>query len=169
VLIYEQPEPADTLSQGDIVDGCSILFWEYPAADTPAQPESASTSVRVVVLTQACDLAQAKATRVLVAVVHQVQRLVERGVLQSKVIRDQIRTHRVYGWYFLPAGDAVEESIVDMRDLHTIPRAMLDKLIKDGKRVTRIRTPFREHLAQHFSTTYARIGLPEPYPSQAGP
>jgi hypothetical protein len=166
VLIYEQPEPADALTQGDLLDDCPILFWECPLATAPAQPESASTSVRVVVLTQACDLAQTKATRVLVAVVHQVQRLVERGVLQSKVIRDQIRTHCVYGWYFLPAGAAVEESIVDLRDLHTVPRALLDNLIKEGKRVARIRTPFREHLAQHFSTTYARIGLPEPYPSQ---
>jgi hypothetical protein len=24
-------------------------------------------------------------------------------------------------------------------------------------------TPYREHLAQHFSVTYSRIGLPEPY------
>jgi hypothetical protein len=104
--------------------------------------------------------------RVLVAVVHRVQHLVERGVLQSKMIRDQIRTHKVYGWYFLPAGTSVDESIVDLRDLHTLPRALLDNLIAEGKRVARIRTPFREHLAQHFSITYARIGLPEPYPSQ---
>jgi len=163
-MIYETPEPMEALSQGDILDDCPILFWEYPA--TGAAPESGSTNVRVVVLTQACDLAQAKATRVLVAVVHRVHHLVERGVLQPKMIRDQIRTHRVYDWYFLPAGTAVEESIVDLRDLHTIPRALLDSLIHEGKRAGRIRTPFREHLAQHFSTTYARIGLPEPYPSQ---
>ena len=165
-MIYEEPDPADALTQGDIVDSCPILFWENPPAGSQAQPESGSTRVRVVVLTQACDLAQAKATRVLVAVVHQVQRLVDRGVLQSKVIRDQVRTHRVYGWYFLPAGAAMEESIVDLPDLHTVPRAMLDNLIGDGKRLARIRTPYREHLAQHFSTTYARIGLPEAYPSQ---
>jgi hypothetical protein len=120
-------------------------------------------NVRVVVLTQACDLAQTKATRVLVGVVHGVKRLVERGILQTKVIRDQVRTHRVYGWYFLPAGSSVEESVADLRDLHTIPRSMLDRLILQGKRVARIRTPFREHLAQHFSITYSRIGLPEPY------
>jgi hypothetical protein len=101
-----------------------------------------------------------------VAVVHSVQRLVDRGILQPKVIRDQIRAHRVYGWYFLPAGAAVEELVIDLRDLHIIPRGLLDRLIRDGKRVARIRTPYREHLAQHFSTTYARIGLPEPYPTQ---
>jgi hypothetical protein len=163
-MIYDTPGPSDALSQGDILDDCPIVFWECPAVGTA--PESGSSCVRVLVLTQACDLAQAKASRVLVAVVHRVQRLVERGVLQSKMIRDQIRTHRVYGWYFLPAGTGVEESIVDLRDLHTIPRPLLDHLVQQGKRVARIRTPYREHVAQHFSTTYARIGLPEPYPSE---
>jgi hypothetical protein len=47
-----------------------------------------------------------------------------------------------------------------------MPRAMLDNLIKEGKRAARIRTPYREHLAQHLSITYARIGLPEPYPTE---
>ncbi len=163
-MIYEVPEASDALDQGDILDDCPILFWECPPAGTPL--ESGGTSVRVVVLTQACDLAQTKATRVLVAVVHRVQHLVEQGILQSKTIRDQIRTHRVYGWYFLPAGTGVDESIVDLRDLHTMPRALLDQLIRQGKRAARIQTPYREHLAQHFSITYARIGLPEPYPSQ---
>jgi len=36
---------------------------------------------------------------------------------------------------------------------------LLENLIKEGKRVARIRIPFREHLAQHFSTTYARLGF----------
>ncbi len=163
-MIYETPGPTDALSQGDILDDCPILVWEQSAAD--AGPEPASTHVRALVLTQACDLAQAKATRVLIAVVHRVSFLVGRGILQANMIRDQIRTHRVYGWYFLPAGKELEESIVDLRDLHTIPRALLESFVQQGKRVARIGTPYREHLAQHFSSTYARIGLPQPYPTE---
>ena len=60
-MIYDIPAASEELSQGDIIDGCPILFWEYPAAG--AAPESGSSSVRVAILTQACDLAQAKATR----------------------------------------------------------------------------------------------------------
>jgi hypothetical protein len=39
----------------------------------------------------------------------------------------------------------------------------LEGLRDRGKHVCRLITPYREHLAQHFSVTYSRIGLPEPY------
>jgi hypothetical protein len=160
-MIYEELDAAAPLSQGDIVDSCPLLFWEI-SANQP-EPQSATRPVRVVVMTQACDLAQSKAQRVVVATVHDAKQLVDRGILKANVIREQIRTHRVYGWYFLPSGPAIQESIVDFRDLHTVPRILLERLVQQGKRLTRISTPFREHLAQHFSTTYARVALPEPY------
>ncbi len=165
-MIYADVEPGSPLSQGDIVDGCPLLFWEQSAQGDELEPMT--RPVRVAVLTQACDLAQTKANRVLVAAVHEAKELVERNVLKEGVIRDHVRTHRVYGWYFLPRGGAMQESIVDLRDLHTIPRLILDRLIREGRRVARIATPYREHLAQHSSTTYSRIGLPEPYETEGG-
>jgi hypothetical protein len=164
-MIYEAPPEQDALMQGDILKGCPLLVWEL----TPTAPRGATgITIRstVVVLTQACDLAGRKAEFILVAPVHSARQMTERGILTAKFIRDQVRLHRVYGWYFLPAGGALDESIVDLRNLHSMPRFMLDQLVQDGKRVCRISTPYREHLSQHFSTTYSRIGLPEPYPSQ---
>jgi hypothetical protein len=63
-------------------------------------------------------------------------------------------------------GPTFPESIVDLRDLHTISKRLLERLIADGKRVCRVATPYREHLAQHFGVTYMRIGLPEPYETE---
>lgn len=163
-MIYRRPAPDDALTQGDILDDCPLVSWQTPAQD---QLAPVTTFARVVVLTQACDLAESKAGRVLVAIVHDAQHLVDRGILKAALIRDQIRRHRVYGWYFLPAGEALPESLVDLRHLHTVPRGALDRLISEGKRICRITTPYREHLAQHFANTYARIGLPEPY--ETGP
>jgi hypothetical protein len=54
-----------------------------------------------------------------------------------------------------------------LRDIHTIPSAMLQELARGGKRVCAIDSPYREHLAQHFSVTYSRIGLPEPYDTES--
>jgi len=166
-MIYRQPLPHEALTQGDILDDCPLLYWDESIFAVEAQLRSMTTRARIVVLTQACDLAQAKATRVLVAIVHSTQHLVRRGILKGQLIRDQVRCHRVYGWYFLPSGDPMEESIVDLHHLHTLPRAVLERLIGEGKRVTSISTPYREHLGQHFAATYARIGLPLPYETQA--
>lgn len=122
-----------------------------------------------MILTQACDLAQDKTTRVVVAPVYAAAELVVKNILKAGVIRDQVRRGHVFGWYFLPAAPApinLAESIVDLRELHTIERRTLAYLISIGKRVCRIQTPWREHLAQHFGTTYTRIALPEPYATQ---
>jgi hypothetical protein len=166
--MYEQPLEAD-LSQGDILDDCPILVWKpAPPLDFDVPPEI--RIIRVVVLTQACDLAQDKTTRAVVAPVHDAAELVARNILKAVAIRDQVRRGQVFGWYFLPAAPApvtLAESIVDLRELHTIERRTLEYLVGAGKRICRIRTPWREHLAQHFGTTYMRIALPEPYATQS--
>ena len=60
-MIYEEPEADAPLSQGDIIDACPLLFWEI--SETDPRPQSVTRPVRVVVMTQACDLAQSKAQR----------------------------------------------------------------------------------------------------------
>jgi hypothetical protein len=166
--VYDQPTAAD-LCQGDILDDCPILVWKLapPPLDLGVPPEI--RIIRVVVLTQACDLAQDKTTRVVIAPVHEAAELAAKHILKAGAIRDQVRRGQVFGWYFLPAAPApikLAESIVDLRELHTIERQTLEYLIGAGKRVCSIRTPWREHLAQHFGTTYTRIALPEPYATQ---
>jgi hypothetical protein len=154
------------LSQGDIFDDCPLVFWEDQTRQVEESDEPVSKRARVIILTQACDLANDKTTRVVVAAIHAAERLVKAGLLKGNVIRDQVRRHQVYGWYFLPADPArpgFPESLVDLRDLHTVPRSMLEELQGQGKHVGRLVTPYREHLAQHFSVTYSRIALPEPY------
>lgn len=163
--MYEQPAKSD-LSQGDILEDCPILVWKLapPPLDLNVPPEV--RIIRVVILTQACDLAQTKTTRVVVAPVHAAAALVAQDILKASAVRDQVRRGLVFGWYFLPAAPApidLDESIVDLRELHTIERSTLEYLVSAGKRVCRIQTPWREHLAQHFGTTYTRIALPEPY------
>ena len=114
-------------------------------------------------------MAQAKTTLVLVARIYLAQHLVDQGLLKANLIRDQIRRHQVFGWYFLPAVSspvALSESIVDLRDIHSVPRAVLEELIARGKRPASLLSPYREHLAQHFAVTYMRVALPEPFGTQ---
>jgi hypothetical protein len=163
-MIYRRPAQDEPLSQGDIIDHCPLfgLTGEQPI-DLAAEPTR--WLARIIVVTQACDLAQANTARVVVAIAHAAQDLVDRGILKGATIRDRVRRHQVFGWYFLPEfQDAgLPEYIADLRNLHSTPKAVLEELIARGRRICRLETPYREHLGQHFANTYARIGLPEPY------
>jgi hypothetical protein len=93
---------------------------------------------------------------------------VNSGQIKAEAVRGQVRPGKVFGLYFLPEAPPpipLPESIIDLRDLHTIPRRLLDQLVAAGKRVCRLAVPYREHLAQQFALTYMRIALPEPYPT----
>ena len=158
--MIELVPPTEPLSQGDIFDEVTIL-----------RPQTDGTILRyqsrIIVLTQSCDLAQSKAKRVVTSVIHDAADFVALGEVKSSAVRDQIRRGLMFGLYFLPEAPNcnLPEMIVDLRDLHTIPRDVLESLAASGKRPARLITPFREHLAQHFAVTYMRIALPDPYPT----
>jgi hypothetical protein len=59
--MYERLAPHAPLTQGEIIDGCPILGWERTAGANSWQP--GESVEQVIVLTQACDLANAKASR----------------------------------------------------------------------------------------------------------
>ena len=63
-------------------------------------------------------------------------------MLLAKTIRDQIRRHQVFGWYFLPAEGPMQESLVDLRDIHTVPMDLLEERIRNGQRVASLATPY---------------------------
>lgn len=165
--MYSIPPLDSQITQGDLVDQCPLLSLTGQSTSSIKTWDVTQTNQRIVVLSQACDLANSKTTKVQVAVVHEAQWLVQSGVLKATTIREQVRSHRVFGLYFLPEFEGISrESIVDLRDIHTISRALLDQLVVNGQRFARINTPFREHLAQHFAVTFSRIALPEPYETQ---
>jgi hypothetical protein len=164
-MIYSRPGPDDPVDQGDIIEGCPILQIASFDLKASASPKVNCSIHQVVVLTQTCDLASGKTQRVTVAIVHNAQFLVMQKIVKAADVRGPIRAGRVYAWYFLPhcADLGLEESIVDLRQLFTIPLDVLQTLCAADGRKARIQALYREHLAKHFADTYSRIGLPEPY------
>src|SRR5215203_6155302 len=115
--------------QADIIDGMSLFSLpdDVPATDD-LEDESIHWIARVIVMTQSCDLVQGKGRRIVVAPVHVAREFVEKGLIRESVVRDQIRRHLMFGWYFLPANTTpveIPESLIDLRDLHTVPFALL--------------------------------------------
>ena len=164
-MIYRLPAADEPLDQGDIIRGCPLVVVE---GYDPAQPERLPVKgapTRVIILTQACDLANQKANSVVVAAVLDAQALVTQGLLKTADIKGPIRAGRVFGWYFLPksAELGLPEMIVDLRQLHTVRAKLLLDLCERGQRQARVEPLYREHLAKHMADTYSRIGLPQPY------
>jgi hypothetical protein len=131
----------------------------------PTSPKVTHSTHWIVVLTQTCDLANQKTLRVIVAIVHNAQTLVDQRIVKAADVSGPIRNGRVFGWYFLPSDTEcdLEESVVDLRQLYTIPRDVLQTLCASGLRRARIQPLYHEHLAKHFADTYSRSGLPAPY------
>jgi hypothetical protein len=123
---------------------------------------------RIVILTQTCDFANAKARTVVAAVVLNAQALVEEQRLKPADLRGPVRAGRIWGWYFLPNNVqlGLPEMIVDFRQLHTVRMDLLTALCRRGQRKARIQPLYCEHLAKHFADTYSRIGLPQPYETE---
>ncbi len=165
-MIYDIPPKDSPLDQGDILQECPLLFLE--GAGMVSDPPGVISYQQVLVLTQTCDLAQDKTNRVVVALISPADELVASGQLKESTVRGPVRMARTYGWYFLPADETtgLPELIVDFRQLHTVSREILESLCSEGHRLSRLQTPFREHLAKHFADTYSRIGLPVPYDTQ---
>lgn len=86
------------LSQGDVIDDCPLVFWDDQTRDVSVGDPPRGVRARVIVLTQACDVANEKTTRAVVAVVHDAGELARVGRVKEKFIRDNVRKGQVYGW-----------------------------------------------------------------------
>jgi hypothetical protein len=166
-MIFSRPADGDPIDQGDVIDDCPILWHAYWDLDRQPMVQVKEFLSRVIVLTQTCDLAQAKTIWAIVAMVFPAQKLVDDGILKSADIRGPVRGGRTWGWYFLPKADDLDlpESIVDLRQLHTVRLDMLRSLCQRRKRSARLQPLYREHLNKFFGDTYSRIGLPQQYPT----
>jgi hypothetical protein len=164
-VIYQRPSPEEALDQGDLIDGCPLLHIRSLDGVVTDPPEIDYNRRRVVLLTQTCDLANAKATSGNVAEVFDAQHLIDLKLFKPADVQGPLRSGRVWGWYFLPAdnGLGLGEMVLDLRRLHTVPLDVLRQLSRSGNRPARIGPLYREHLAKHFADTFSRIGLPRPY------
>ncbi len=101
-MIYGAPAIDEPLDQGDLIDQCLILSVKEFDLDGNDPPEINVARNRVLVLTQACDLANQKVTNLTVAVVHEAQFIVDQGLLKPADVRGPVGAARVMGGTFCP-------------------------------------------------------------------
>lgn len=158
-----------TLTQGDRLPG-------LPVFRVVASPEHAENldvdelELDAIIISQSCDLEHDKVQDVLVAHVLSYQELVdsERARNQS-VASTKFREAAISGslppYFLLPPNAGVPSTLWALADFHriyTVPKPLvLQHAASIGPRL-RLRSPYREHLAQAFARYMMRVGLPEP-------
>jgi len=133
----------------------------------------------VVVMTQACDLEQDHITNVVLCP-H--LGLTEHMTLWADFMSnrgqtptanawrnhcDDIRDGYIWNLCFLNSAQFddsfLEIRVVDFREVFTIPRAVLESIIRERSLPRpQILPPYREHLSQAFARFFMRVGLPTP-------
>jgi hypothetical protein len=162
-----------SLEQGELIPDLPVPVTRTVVFEG-GQPVRVGTHLEVVdalVLTQTCDLVQGKAAEVLVCSVVSWDVLVgtelARGnsmVAGSPFIEKLIEgaipplslLHRRQARPSLPW------SVANFRRLYTVEKSYIDDVLveRGTARRLRLRSPYREHLAQAFARYFMRVGLP---------
>jgi hypothetical protein len=168
---YDVVECGDLL-QGDILLDCPILVRDRPIP-WPL-PDDFAGGFRmdyfdVVVMTQSCDLANDKVTDVLLAyvslwtdIVHiettRGNTIIKSGKFRKLLIEGSIPSLSLL--HKREEAPALPWSVVDFHHLFTLPKSFLTSFAAAAGPRLRMRSPYREHLAQGFARYFMRVGLP---------
>jgi len=125
--------------------------------------------IDLVVMTQSCDLQNEKLDDVLLARILSWPELVKRALEKGNdfVRGSKFRKLLIDGQ--VPSLSLIHKhgqeprlpwSVVDFHQLYTLPKAFLCQFAAACPSRLRLRSPYREHLAQAFARYFMRVGLP---------
>lgn len=159
-----------TLLQGDLVPGCPISRiereWTFPLQ--LQQVVGNIVSADLIVMTQSCDLENDKIAQVLLAQVSDWPAVVKEGIahgnaaVRSREFRKKLIVGAIPGLSLLHKFEGppkFEWSVVNFHRLYTLPKVFLQQYAQSLGPRLRLRSPYREHLAQAFARYFMRVGL----------
>lgn len=156
------------LEQGDLLPNCPVLvppgnlsevILAAKEGDELVGVEMAVHKVRLIVMSQSCDLANNKIDQVLLCGYFPASN-------HTKQIRNEIRKERYPALHMIEQCEVprheFERQIVDFRTIYTLPKDFVMVFAASlGTRV-RLSSPYKEHLSQAFARYFMRVGLPRP-------
>lgn len=153
---------ADPVMQGDVLQAAPLV---RASSFDGSQYRFETKSAELVVLTQSCDIAKSAQTTLLLAEVHDYERIAgvpgNDHLRQFKYKEALERGNAVSDFLLPPYGPRdMSWSIVSFRDLAVLPKSMvLGHVAANGG--VRLQSPYREYLSQAFARYVMRVGLPE--------
>jgi len=136
-----------------------------------ADVRSRVEQIDVIIVTQTCDLGNAKVENILTARVitwadfSAAQFAAGNTAVKSSAFRRSLIRGDIPPLTLLHDRDqspSIEWSVVDFRELHVVSRSRVDEFVgRPGhRRRLRLVSPYKEHFAQAFARFYMRVGLP---------
>lgn len=164
-----------TLDQGDILVDCPAGFLPLDWDPDSKEQHFKIDIFSLVVITQACDLAEDKVKYVVCCPVDSHETLDSRPPFRTMNTKDRKRTKdKIIGGHW-PGycmisrhdGDPSRAiSVTDFRNVFSLPKSFL--LERARERHLRLVTPYREHVSQAFAKFFMRVGLPVEIPKFSG-
>ena len=159
------------LRQGDVLDECIVPLLGPQYGAVPGEVEVPIAHVRLVVLTQSCDLlvregrAMPKAESVALCRVYTLDEYTRyRPDFAGKKEREEARKGRIEGIHLLPSPSDEQDNqtvlIAHFREIFSLPFAYLQSHADLQHDRLRLQSPYVEHFAQGFARFFMRVGLP---------
>jgi len=156
-----------TLSQGDYLPACPV------PKSSPKPDYTEDTLVEefdVIVMTQSCDLANAKTDFVALCPIFNLEAFEEvNSSFKNKGMWESVRKGRVEGLHLLcsPRDPANNRGalVVDFREIYSLPFSFLSQHALSAGPRWRLKSPYLEHFSQAFARFFMRVGLPSTIPS----
>jgi hypothetical protein len=161
-------EGAD-LAQGDLLPSCLIPTFDPQFGEADEEEIVPCKQCNLIVVTQSCDLANAKATFVAGCPVFSLEQFEAKSArFKEKGAWEQVRKGRREGLHMLAGPDEPTNNrqavIVDFREIHSLPFNYLSNHAERLRSRWRLQSPFLEHFSQAFARFFMRVGLPAAIP-----
>jgi hypothetical protein len=158
------------LRQGDHLVDCSVPIVPKSWNPEVGTPVTVDVEVRsLIVVTQSCDLENAKAPFVAACPIYTLAEFAEETT-HYKIRKnwEPVRRGNNHFLHLLGTQDASQGNdgclVVDFRQTFSLPIEYLSIHAQDSGKRHRLRSPYLEHLAQAYARFFMRVGLPSTIP-----
>ncbi len=159
-----------TLAQGDFLRDCLIPAFMPDFHKGSADEEIPVGVGNLIIVTQSCDLENAKVQYVALCPLHSLAEFEDGNPnYRQKGKWEEVRKGRVEGLHLLASPSQPENNrealVVDFRQIISLPFAYLSDHADSLGQRWRLESPFLEHFSQAFARFFMRVGLPSAIPA----
>lgn len=156
------------LRQGDYLANCPVpVYSTVPQEDLALEIQIGLSNL--IVVTQSCDLENAKNTFVALCPIYTIAEF-EQAIPKAgqKGFWEQVRKAKIEGFHLLSPFENIENNreclVVDFREIYSLPFEFLTKYAESIEGRRRLKSPYLEHFSQAFARFFMRVGLPTNIP-----